>query len=633
MCGIVGFATTQPSFQDRVPTLRKMCDAIYHRGPDDQGQWHDEWVALGMRRLSVIDVAGGDQPQSNERGDVHVVFNGEIYNHKELQQSLQTQGHIFTTRSDTEVLVHLWEERGPDMVHDLVGMFAFALWDASQHRLFIARDRLGIKPLYYRVTGEGVWFASELRSMLTALPQTPDLDRASIGAYLTFGYVPGPRAVFEGMRKLQPGHTLEWQPSSGVAIRQYWRPARAPLRDITVPEAVSTLRSLLDQAVQCHLESDVPLGAFLSGGIDSSIVVGAMARAMSLPVETFSIGFVESDFNEAPVAAMVANAFGTTHRQRVLRPDVDTVIDDIVACFDEPFADSSALPTMMVAQLARRHVTVALSGDGGDELFLGYTRYTRAARQHVVPAPFRALLGAAYRALPHGALGRNRLLDLSRSQIGRYAMQVAIPLTAAEGGIARNDIAVHGADFDELLAGPFGEAIAAGAGPLTALSLVDIATYLPDDILTKVDRTTMAVSLEARVPLLDHRLVEFALTLPDSLKYRDGQGKWLLRQTFGDLVPPVVFSQRKHGFSVPLGTWLRRELRPRLDELTDGTSPTMAYVDPGSLNRVVGEHLRGRRDHSHLLWRVLVLHIWLQALSDDRMTQPSRFSATVCAGS
>jgi len=602
--------------------LVAMCDAIRHRGPDDEGQFFAPGVALGMRRLSVIDVMGGQQPVTNESRSVHVVFNGEIYNYRELRRQLKRRGHSLTTHGDTETLVHLYEEDGDRLVHALRGMFAFAIWDAQRRRLLLARDRLGIKPLYYWKTPHGLAFGSELRSLLSLKNFPRQLDRRAMGYYLALGYVPDPLSVFAGVSKLPPGHILTWDQERGVEVVRYWSPVRAAASNVDEREAVEELRRLLDDAVGCHLESDVPLGAFLSGGLDSSAVVAHMSRRLSRAVQTFSIGFDDDDFNEAPHAARVARALGTEHREAIVRPDADAVIEAIVRGFDEPFGDSSALPTFLVSQLARQHVTVSLSGDGGDELFAGYTRYPEVVDHiEIRPLLLRALLHRAAGSRPHAWPGRNRLLALTRTRWGRYATTVAVPPEMREGGVALPDVAAEIASLDHLLDPWISDSNDREFA--TRMMLADISTYLPGDILTKVDRMSMSVSLEARVPLLDHHLVEFALSLPAHLSLRDGRGKWLFRQAIADVVPSMVLEQPKRGFAVPLGRWFRRELSYRVDALLRSDSAIYNYVDPSAVRRIAGEHARSRRDHGHLLWRLLVLHLWLECLTRGELARPS----------
>jgi asparagine synthase (glutamine-hydrolysing) len=587
-----------------------MCGAIRHRGPDDEGHHVGDGVALGMRRLSIIDVAGGHQPMSNEDDTVHVVFNGEIYNHHAIRAELRGR-HEHRTRSDTEVLVHLYEDDGLAMVHRLRGMFAFAIWDDKVERLFIARDRLGIKPLYYWETDDGVAFCSELKSFLTLEEFPRELDVNAIHEYLALGYVPDPACIFKGVRKLPPGHVLTWDATRGVETQQYWTPVRAEAPIADEREAVEELRRLIADAVGSHPESEVRLGAFLSGGVDSSTVVAQMTKLSNTQVETFSIGFDEPEFNEAPHAARVARELGTKHTELIVRPDADALVEEIVDTYDEPLGDPSALPTLLVSRLAREHVTVVLSGDGGDELFGGYTRYAQMeAARELKPNAARQLARAAALRLSHSAYGRNKLLDLSRGRRGRYAATVAMALPINEGGTLR-DVAV-GHSLDTLLDRWFDPA--ADRDFLTQMTLVDLSSYLPGDILTKVDRASMRVSLEARVPLLDHPLVEFAVSLPGNLKRRDGTGKWILREAIKGLVPESVFSQPKRGFTVPLLGWLRKELRHRLDTLVRPDRPVYEFVDQESVARHVSEHLGGRRDHSSFLWRILVLDLWLMAL-------------------
>ena len=630
MCGIAGFAGWRLDRTESERLLDQMCGAIAHRGPDDEGHFSAPRVGLGMRRLSIIDVAGGMQPISNETGDVTLVFNGEIYNHRALRAGLIQSGHKFATRSDTETIVHLYEEKGSRCVDDLRGMFGIALWDAKAQSFLLARDRLGIKPVYYWITDDGLAFCSELRSLL-ALDHFPrDIDRLAVARYLALGYVPDPMSIFRGVRKLPPGHLLTWDARNGARVERYWNPVGSENSALDESEAVLELERLLMEVVGSHLESEVPLGAFLSGGIDSSTVVACMARQMDRPVKTFSIGFEEAGFNEAPDAAIVAAALGTEHTEFIVRPDADRLIEDVARIFDEPFADSSALPTLLVSQLARRHVTVALSGDGGDELFGGYTRYTDMARRiELRPAALRRAVGAFARRMPHSSRGRNRLLDLSRERHGRYTTTMAAALPLQDGGVAQADLAAEAGDFEDLLRPLFEEA-AIRDFP-TQMMLADIMSYLPGDILTKVDRTTMATSLEARVPLLDHKLVEFAVSLPSDLKVRDGAGKWLLRQAVARLIPAHVLQKPKKGFSLPIGRWFRGELRHRVEALCEADGRINEYVDANAVRRLAGEHLSGRRDHSGLVWRLIVLELWLGLLDAGELAEPSLTDSSLIA--
>jgi asparagine synthase (glutamine-hydrolysing) len=624
MCGIAGFAGWNKTPQEIEPMLSRMCGAIRHRGPDDEGHFVGPRVGLGMRRLSIIDVEGGRQPISNETGDVHVVFNGEIYNHHQLRSQLATRGHAFATHSDTETIVHLYEERGAGFVDPLRGMFGIALWDAKRRRLVLARDRVGIKPLYYWKTADGVAFASELRSFL-ALDNFPRrIDPTAIARYLALGYVPDPLCVFEGVRKLPPGHILEWSAEDGLRTERYWSPVRAEDTRLDAVTAKEELQRILFAEVGSHLESEVPLGAFLSGGVDSSSVVAIMTRLMSRRVQTFSIGFKDPRFNEAPDAAYVARELGTDHTELIVSPDADRLIEDVIRACDEPFADSSALPTLLVSQLARREVTVALSGDGGDELFGGYTRYADMQNRNELGfSMLRGTLGAVARRLPQSAFGRNRLLDLSRSRLGRYTATVATPLLPAEGGVARRDLFSE-EDFEDLLGPLFVEA--GERDFATQMMLVDIMSYLPGDILTKVDRMSMATSLEARVPILGSDLVEFAVSVPSSLKMRDGTGKWLLREAVKDLLPPRVLQKPKQGFGVPLGSWFRGKLSHRVDALLRKDSPIYRFADAAAVRTLVTEHRLRRRDHSSMLWRLMALDLWLGFLDAGELGKPTGVS-------
>src|SRR3989454_616249 len=541
MCGIAGFAGWTPDggIAGASKTVRAMCDAIAHRGPDDDGYFVAPGIALGMRRLSIIDVSGGPQPTANEDGTLQVAFNGEIYNHHELRRELVARGHSFRTRSDTETIVHLYEECGVDFVRRLRGMFAIALWDAQQRRLVLARDRAGIKPLSYWQTADGLAFGSELRSLLTLPRFHRRLDERGIAA-------------------------------------------------------------------------------FLRGGLDSPTVV-ALMRGAAIVRRTFAIGFGESAFNEAPHARRVAESRGASHTDLVVSPAADRLVDGLVSIFDEPFADASALPTYYVSQLARRQVTVSLSGDGGDELFGGYTRYLDVLRRPRVPAWSRPVLRAVGRALPHIAPGRGRLLDLARARHAAYAGTVSLPLAPADGGMAAAALVPRDGQFGDLLADAFAEA---GARDFVSqMMLVDVATYLPGDILTKVDRASMAVSLQARVPLLDHPLVEFALSLPAAFKIRDGTGKRVFRRAIRELVPPPVLDYPKLGFAVPLAAWFRGPLRHRLDQLARA-GRLYTYIDRRALQRLAREHVLRRRDHSLALWRALVLELWLGHLDSGRLARP-----------
>jgi asparagine synthase (glutamine-hydrolysing) len=616
MCGIAGFAGIEHGADAGRRILREMCNALTHRGPDEEGHLVEPDVALGMRRLSIIDLASGSQPTANEDGNVQVVFNGEIYNYRALRERLVERGHHLSTAGDTETLVHLYEDEADDLVHALRGMFAFAIWDSSRQRLLIARDRLGIKPLYYWRRDGGIAFASELRSLLSLPDFRPVISPQALASYLSFGYVREPLSIFRDVFKLPPGHRLTWSHRDGLNVERYWSPVRPENEALDEATAIRELRHRIMDAVECHLESDVPVGVFLSGGIDSSTVAAAVRHLGRTP-RTFSIGFSERAYNEAPEAALVARHLRTEHTEFIIR-DCPDILSEVICSFDEPFADSSAIPTLLVSLLARQHVKVVLSGDGGDELFGGYRRYQQAAAQSGVPSrSLQNMISRIGRGLPLGSPGRNRLLDLSRSRRGRYVAQVAKPLLVEEGGVARPELAALGGAFEELLDAEF-EA-ASGREFLSQLMLVDLATYLPGDILTKIDRASMAASLEARVPLLDHELVEFAVSVPAALKIRDGQGKWLLRQAVRDLLPSHVFRKRKQGFAAPMDSWFRGQLRDGFASVRTDEAGLEDCIDWNAVERLYREHQSGRRDHSSVLWRLFVLAEWLRALGDGRL--------------
>ncbi|MGH8318306.1 MAG: asparagine synthase (glutamine-hydrolyzing) [Steroidobacteraceae bacterium] len=624
MCGVAGFAGTGLVGEAALVRLREMCDAILHRGPDSDGYFVDGPVALGMRRLSIIDVSGGDQPICNEDGTVTVVFNGEIYNHHELRAQLLAAGHRFRTRCDTEVLVHLYEEYGLDMASRLHGMFAFSIWDSRNQRLYIARDRTGMKPLSYAVRGGGIVFCSELRSLYAFDRSSLRIAPGAVMEYLAYGYVPHPSSIFEGAKKLPPAHYLIWSPGKEIKVRRYWKQPTPDESMADEEELVEEIRRRLDRAVHSHLESEVPLGAFLSGGLDSSTVVALMTRHAAGRVKTFSIGFAEKAYDESAIARKVAAHFGTDHVELIVRPNVEAIFEDVAAMFDEPFADSSAIATYLVARLAREFVTVALSGDGGDELFGGYTRYRETlrrvgGRRHAaVP-----LLSAAGLMLPHAFPGRNRIVDMGRSALGRYATTLLLPVRADEGGIASEAHPWGGLRIEEHLKRHFPSELRDDFA--AAMMHVDIETYLPGDILTKVDRTSMAVSLEARVPLLDCELVDFALQIPGERRVTAAESKRLFRRAINGIVPDFVLSRPKRGFQVPLADWFRGPLRGRIEALRSPSQAIAPYVNRGALERLVNEHSVGRRNHSAILWRLIVLDHWLASYSDGRLGRPPQF--------
>jgi len=619
MCGLAGFCAHDPLREGEARAcLQAMTRSLIPRGPDEEGFHVGRHAALGSRRLRVIDLEAGPMPLANEDGSVFAVYNGEIYNFRELRAELEDLGHRFRTRTDTEVLVHLYEEEGGDLVHRLEGMFAFAIWDAEARKLLLARDRLGIKPLFYRPTDGGIAFGSELKALTAESSETPDLDVEAIVEYLALGYIRAPLTIFRGYRKLPPGHSLEWGVDRPLMVRRYWRPPTGPEAfEGTVDKAVEELEALLLRSVEARLVADVPLGAFLSGGVDSSLVCALAASVSGTQIETFCLGWEGSP--EPRYARMVADHIGSEHHELTVDSGAAEAGLELLRYFDEPFGDSSCIPTYRVSELARSHVTVALSGDGGDELFGGYQQYVndrRLAWTQGIPRSLRRLaFGLPARLLRPGAPGRRRLHALCLSRQERFVDFVSAELDPRRGGILHPDLyGDEGLPFS-LFAERFQEARSLSKG--NQLLYADLTSYLPDDILTKVDRMSMAHSLEARVPLLDHRVVEFAFGLPIKWKLQGRDGKWILREVAKRYLPREVLERPKHGFSIPVARWLREDLRPWTDRLTSGDGHAMRFLHRPAVERIVREHMNGVRNHPSLIWRLLVLEHWLQEKLDS----------------
>ena len=627
MCGIAGFIDLWDSReardqQERAAILDRMCRIIQHRGPDDQGVTVKPGVALGMRRLAIIDLVSGNQPMSGEDGSVTIVFNGEIYNFQEIKPKLEARGHVFQTHSDTEAIVHAYEEFGPDCLKDLRGMFAFAIWDDKARTLFVARDRAGKKPLYYTTTANGTFvFGSELKALLEHPDVQRDLNPEGLDAYFTLGYVPDPLSIFQNIHKLPPGCYLTFKEGK-VAVRQYWDFELEPAESTREEDYLDELRLLLDESVRLRLISDVPLGAFLSGGIDSSTVVALMARNMGQPVKTFSIGFHEDSYNELKYARVTAQKYGTDHHEFFVTPDICEVVDDLAWHFDEPFADSSAIPTYMVSKLARDHVTVVLSGDGGDELFAGYTRYVVDRKRggfERLPKPLReGVMRPLSERLPHAAWGRNYLHNVSLDPISRYLDSVSVFTNLNRRSLYTSDFArqLGPGGYVANLFNKLVENVKSDE-PIDRLLYLDSKTYLPGDILTKVDRMSMAVSLEARAPLLDHKLIEFVTRVPAALKLAGLETKHLLKRAVRDLVPAEILNRPKQGFGVPIQEWINQQLRSRIrDTLSDARTKQRGYIDSHYVSVLLDEHERGRRDHSMSLWALVMLELWHRQFLD-----------------
>ena len=621
MCGIAGFVLREGRAELRL--LQAMCDRIRHRGPDDEGFHLDRGCGIGMRRLSIIDLVAGHQPIANEDGSLWVVFNGEIYNFQELRRDLAGRGHRFTTQSDTETLVHLYEEEGVECLRRLRGMFAFAIWDAPRRRLFLARDRFGKKPLYYAALPAGLYFGSEMKC-LRAADVPVELDPEALRLYFQFGYIPDPYSVFRAVRKLPPASWLVYEQDGSVRQGRYWEPpapvALGSQERMTEEQACQRLRQTFDEAVRIRMIADVPLGAFLSGGIDSSCVVASMALQSSQPVKTFSIGFEESGFNELPYAALVAKKYGTEHHEILVRPDSVELVTRLVKHFGEPFADSSAIPTFVVSEFAVRHVKVALSGDGGDELFAGYERFATVLKlrplDRLPPAVRRSLSWISER-LPYSAYGKNFLRMISRpSGLLRYFEGNYAPYFLRQRLLRPEWMLPADADF---LRRTFaGYLLPEDADILSQVMHFETAVNLPGDMLVKVDRMSMANSLEVRCPLLDQEVASVAAAIPHGWSIQGGKGKQFLLRALGDRLPPELLSRPKMGFSVPLADWFRGPLRELLhDHLTGSRFLGRGFVDPDFVAHLLREHERRRRNNKSWLWALLVLELWFRELEAE----------------
>lgn len=624
MCGICGIVDGSGRPVDG-QLLRSLNTAIAHRGPDGQGYFEQNGVGLAMRRLAIIDVAGGDQPIYNEDGSVAILYNGECYNYHELRAGLDARGHSFRTNSDTECIVHLYEDMGDDCVLPLRGMFAFALWDATRQRLLIARDRLGKKPVHYSVVDGRLYFASELSALLSALPHQPELDLQSIDDYLSLQFVPEPHTAYRGVFKLPAGHRLIWERGQ-LRIEPYWDVNYEPKHEASEDELVEELQAIARDAVKMRLISEVPLGAHLSGGLDSSIVVALMAEASSGPVKTFSVGFEETKFSELPYARAVAQRYGTDHHEFNLTfGDIPATLETLLDHFGEPFADPSALPLYHLSRLTREHVTVALNGDGGDESFAGYQRYwldsyadkylrlPSLVTHSLVPAitagmaergegPVGSTISAGLKRLPQLAEVDRRasLLRWGSYFSMRQKKDLWQPAQAAALNLKR---AEH--DLSEL----YNRAPAQTR--LDRTLYADLKSYLPGDLLVKADRMTMASSLEGRSPFLDHVLVEWAARLPLRHKLQGRRGKVLLRKAFAHLLPREVLGHRKQGFGIPVSAWLRGPLESWTRELLLAPeSVTATWFQRDTLVRMMAEHQAGKRDHGKRLWALICLALW-----------------------
>jgi asparagine synthase (glutamine-hydrolysing) len=619
MCGIAGLLSLgeKPVIQDEV---QAMCDAMVHRGPNDAGYYVSDGVGLGMRRLSIIDLSTGHQPVHNEDRTVWVVFNGEIYNFKSLRADLEQQGHRFYTETDTEVIVHLYEQYGEACVEKLRGMFAFAVWDQRNKSLLIARDRLGVKPLFYTVADGRLAFGSELKVLL----QLPEVERrlnwGSVNYLFSAMCTPAAESILEGVHKLKPGHILTASARQGIRVREYWDVQFEPDYGKSEQHFIERLRELLEESVRLRLIADVPLGAFLSGGIDSSAVVATMARISSSPVKTFSIGFKEPEYNELDFARQVARKFGTEHHELVLDPNVIGIIDDLAWYLDEPFGDSSAIPTYMVSKLAAEHVTVVLSGDGGDELFAGYERYLVERRERElakkIPGPLRQSAGLVGRAMREGMKGRNFLRHLALDGADRYFDSTMLFREFEKTSLFEGDVYRQMTGQDPKAA--WRTFLQSGKHDwLSSLQYMDIKNYLPNDILTKVDRMSMAHSIEAREPLLDHKLVEFAATIPPELKLKGDTTKYIFKKAMEGILPNEILYRPKRGFAVPLGHWFRGGLSLYVrDLLLSRKSLERGIFKKSYIERLIEMNDRGRPMDLQL-WTMISFELWCRRFIDE----------------
>ena len=648
MCGIAGACWSSDGEPLAEAVLRRMTDAISHRGPDDDGHYFSSnsgstagGAALGHRRLSIIDLAGGHQPLSNEDGSVWIAFNGEVYNYRELQPQLEALGHRFRTSSDTECIVHAYEQWGHDCVQHLRGMFAFAIWDDRHRKLFLARDRMGQKPLVYRVASGRLTFASELKALLQVPGAPRDIDPQAVADFVTLQYVPHPKTMLNGYRKLPPAHWAEFDATTGTSmVRRYWEaPFVRPqgygpsqiesLSLATFDSPQAALRETLTEAVRLRMRSDVPFGAFLSGGVDSTIITGLMQRETTEKVQTFSIGFNVKQFDERSYAREAATKLETDHHEFVVDPSAVEMLPKLTQHYDEPFGDSSAIPTMYLSQLTRQHVTVALTGDGGDELFAGYDRYLAvdlASKIDRWPWPIRAMLASPiWQRLPAGVRQKSKLRQVKRflAALGqhprrRYANWVSIFDDARRPTLFSVEFARTLGDYDGASFIENAYAHCAEENFVQRTTCVDVETYLPCDILTKVDIASMAYGLEARSPFMDHHVVELAAQMPLALKLHGRRGKRILVETFQDLLPESIQSRPKMGFGVPLDHWFRNELRELLcDTLLDPRSLQRGYFDPATVRRLIDEHVTSQWDHSARLWLLLMFELWQQRFVDE----------------
>ncbi len=621
MCGICGFISLRENLEQKKPLIRKMCSLLTHRGPDEEGFYFKGNVALGHRRLSIIDLSGGQQPMGNDDGTIWIVYNGEIYNFPEIKLDLEKKGVRFKTRSDTEVILKGYELLGTDILDHLNGMFSFAIWDEKEKRLFAARDRLGKKPFYYHFDGKRLIFASELKSIIVHPDVPRKINSEAVDKFFSYNFIPAPLTIFKDIYKLRPGHYLLWE-NGQLTVRQYWDVKyKSDHVYKTEYDYVEHLYEVLKASVKRRLISDVPLGAFLSGGMDSSVIVGLMSLINEKPVKTFTIGFEEQGYSEIDDARLIADHFHTEHHEFRVKSEAIDLVPRLVWHFDEPFADSSAIPTYYVSKIARENVTVILSGDGGDELFAGYNRYTNRdlyAGYKKIPRIFReGIVGPVARAIPFQLTGRNFLLELSLLERKENFEWIEIyPYIKSE---------LYSSDFKKVsktINHPNSVIHYWKNMPdsplLSQMQYSDTKVYLPEDILTKVDRMSMANSLETRAPLLDYEVVEFAANIPARMHFSDGKGKYVLRKMARKFLPEQIFQKKKQGFAIPANEWFRNELWDMTSDLLTGQRfQSRGYFDSRNVSKILQEHKKGKRDYSTWLWCLLNFELWFQTYMDS----------------
>ena len=620
MCGIAGKINFDNIQEINPYELKRMTDAIYHRGPDDEGFYINKNVGLGFRRLSIIDLNTGHQPLSNEDGSVWIVFNGEIYNYKELQENLIKQGHIFKTKSDTETIVHLYEQYNTDCIKYLRGMFAFSIWDNNKKQLFCVRDRFGIKPFYYYTDKEKFVFGSEIKAILKGGDIDKTLSYDALDSYFAFSYITSDLSIYKNIKKLLPGHylLLSFKDKVSIKIKRYWEINFEPDYSKTENQWSDEIESTLSETVKLHMISDVPLGAFLSGGIDSSSVVAMMALNSAVPIKTFSIGFKEQKFNELKFAREVAKKYGCEHHEQIVEPESISLLPKLVSAYDEPFADSSAIPTYYVSKLARESVTVVLSGDGGDELFAGYDNYSKFKRLHSFPLNFKApylnklIWGNIHKLIPPSVKGKGILYFLSQNKeyLGAYLTswtkeeRQKLILNVQRSAKCENSFEFY---KEEILKKGMNNDF------ISNLQNLDMVTYMVDDILTKVDRASMMNSLEVRVPLLDHKFAELSFKIPGNLKLKGKVGKYIFKQAMNSFLPRNVLKHPKQGFGVPLSLWFNEDLKEYVNDTLLSQNPLLSnYLDKNYVKKIIENDRNGMRDFSSKIWSLIFFEEWLK---------------------